>query len=214
MQTQSPIQISLSNQSRVYKVFGENEKLTIAEVVLRVNGEPEPSEKLSERTIRRAIDGLVKSGFLKTYGKQNNATLYGLLSASYTDSQQRLINFNGELLGVGEFLKTITDPQGKPLQKGKTAVIDKKADHVIRKLLTFAIMSAGEPGYNTQLKEVAIQLRNALAQLEFASGVLKNFLDSPVWYEQYRDQIGRSLREVQEKDPDLFQLANDFMKGG
>jgi hypothetical protein len=211
VQQQSPTQISLSNQSAVYEKFHDHEKLTITEVTERLNDNAEPSDKLSDRTIRRAIEQLTKNGHLKTYGKRNNATLYGRLSASYTEPDQKLINFGGDLMTVGEFLHRIVDVGETPLQTKKYPVTSKRAEHDIRRRLAFVVWSAGNVGMNAQLQVIMKDLHTFLKEYEHVVNLLKNFLDSPLWYEQYRDKIGLAVREMQEKEPELFELTTQYI---
>lgn len=208
--------VKLSNQSLVFEIFGDDEKLTVVEISERVNEKlktEDPNERLSASTIRRAIDSLVQSNFLRTYGRQNNATLYGKLSAAFSEPDQKLINFGGELLSVEDFLRLTSDPSAKPLQL-KFPVVSEQREHDIRRRLAFVIMSAGNLGYNDRLKHVEKELSNLQREFEYIANLLQGFLDGPVWYQQYRDRIGQSVRKVQEKDPDLFQLATEYMKGG
>jgi len=211
VQQQSPTQISLSNQSVVYEKFEDHEKLTITEITQRVNKDAGPSEKLSDRTIRRAIDALAKNGHLKTYGKRHNAMLYGKISASYTEANQKLISFGGDLLSVGEFLHLIVDADEKPLQTNKYTVTNRKAEHDIRRRLALVVFSAGNVGMNAQLQVTMRDLHHLLKEYEHVANLLKNFLDGPLWYEQYRDQIALALRQMQEEEPELYALTSQYI---
>jgi DNA-binding Lrp family transcriptional regulator len=210
----TPVQVGLSNQSVVYEAFGENEKLTITELSDRLNENSTPETKVSDRTIRRSIDSLVKSGFLKPYGKQNNAMLYGKLSASFAETDEKLINFGGQLLTVEEFLREIVEPSNSPLQKTKLQIVSKEMEHEIRRRLAWAIATAGEPGMQEPLKKVSNELHKIMGEVAFVHDLLQSFLDSPVWYEQYRDKIAYGLRRLQENDPDLYQLTAEYVRGG
>lgn len=210
----SPIVTGLANRSRVFEAFGEGEKLTINEVVERLNEEATPENKLSARTVRRSIENLVETGFLKLYGKQNNAMVYGKLSASFVDVDEKIIPFGGQLVSIEDFLKMVVDPDSSPLQKSKVRVISNEVEHHIRRRLAFVIMSAGNPGMRDRLHKVQRELDNVLNELNYAAGILQGFINTPVWYEQYRDKIAPGLRKVQETDPDLFQLSAEYVKGG
>lgn len=211
---QKPVTVALSNQSKVFEAFGENEKLTITEVVARLNENVKPHEQLSDRTIRRSIEALVKSGFLKPYGKANNAMTYGKLSASFVDTNEKLINFNGELVSIEDFLRLMVDPDSKPLQRGKNPILSDEVNHTIRRRLAGVVISAGNAGMHEYLQKVQRELFNVLADLNYTTGVLQAFMDSPVWYEQYRDKMAYGMRRVQENDADLIQLAYEYMNGG
>lgn len=208
---------ALSNRSLVFEAFAENEKLTTPEVTQRVNEIAKKRDRLplSERTVRRSIEALVELGSLKVHGRQNNAVLYGKLSASFADEKERLINLSGELLSVEDFLKLVVAPDAHPLQKNpKLAVTSQDIEHHIRRRLAFVIWSAGNPGLNSQLDVVMRELHNVLKEYQHAANLIQTFLNSPVWYEQYRDKIGTAMRKVQEKNPDLFDLTDAYVKGG
>lgn len=203
--------IKLTNQSLTFQVFGENEKLTISEITARVNERLEGHAKLSDQTIRRAITSLSKSGLIKPFGKTNNAQTYGRLSAAMTvDEGERLIPFGGELLTVSDFVKLMADPEGEPFTL-KAPLISDENQTKLRKLMLYTIITSSSPGYGEELKKAAKQIHNVIAGLEFAADALRAFVDSPVWYEQYRDRIAYALRRLQEEDPKLFELAKDYL---
>src|SRR5947207_350882 len=117
----TPAQTALSNQSLTFEVFDDGEKLTIAEVAERVNLKLKASNQtsLSDRTIRRAMQSLIRSGFIKEFGRQNNAMLYGKVSTSWADSSDdpnanKLIPLAGKLVSVTEFLELVADEQANP----------------------------------------------------------------------------------------------------
>lgn len=206
--------VKLSNQSLVFEVFGDDEKLTISEVMVRINSKAaeDPTLRLSDQTVRKAIRSLMSSGLLRQYGKTHNAMTYGKLSANFADPEsQRLVPFAGEMTNVEEFLRLMTDVETRPL-KLKTNLLAEKSQHNIRRLMVFAILSAGEPGNSDRLKQVNEQLHNAIGEFEWLANSLRSFVDSPVWYEQYRDRIALAVRETQKKDPELIQLAIDYMR--
>lgn len=213
--------VKLSNQSLVFEVFTDEDKLTVVEITERVNEKLKQANqhdddeftRLSESTVRRALDNLVKTNFLRTYGRLNNAMLYGKISAAYADPEQKLITFAGELITVEDFLTRVISPEEKPLQL-KSSVLSRGREHDIRRRLAFVIMSAGELGLNERLAEVEVELKDIQAEFEYVANLLRTFLDSPVWYQQHRDRIGNNVREVQKKNPELLQLAFEYIKGG
>jgi hypothetical protein len=42
--------------------------------------------------------------------------------------------------------------------------------------------------------------------------VMRSFLDSPVWFAQYRDKIAAQIRQLQKDDIELFKLGVDYIK--
>lgn len=204
--------IKLANQSLVFEVFGEDEKLTIAEITGRVNERLEGHEKLSDQTVRRAIKDLCTSGLLKPFGKSHNAQTYGKLSASFSAPEdEKLIPFAGEMVSVQEFMQVMTDPDLRPLTL-KVPLIGDKRQHAIRRMMLYPIIMAHTSGIGDNLKSVSAQLYDVIDELEFTLNSLRNFVNSPIWYEQYRDRMARSLRFVMEKDPELFQLAVNYVR--
>jgi hypothetical protein len=203
--------IKLGNQSRVFEAFGPEEKLTIAELTARVNERLEGHEKLSDQTIRRAVASLTRSGLIKPFGKNNNAQTYGKLSAAMTaDEGEKLIPFGGELLNVGDFVKLMASPEVQPFTL-KLPLLDDTIATMLRKVMLHVVITAPSPGYNEELKKHAKRIHNVIAGLEFATQALRSFIDSPVWYEQYRDRIAYALRRLQQEDPELYQLAQDYL---
>jgi hypothetical protein len=208
--------IKLTNQSLVFESFGEDEKLTIAELTHRVNTKLPDVKRLSEQTVRRAVNDLVQMGHLKPYGKSYNAQTFGKLSAATSNGDTPIIPYAGSSDGmstVEEFLRVMTDPDLRPL-KLKRNLIGEKQQHAIRRLMVFAILSAAESGHDETLKSANENLNEVLVDLQFAIDTIKSFVDSPIWYPQYRDRIAYAVRRVQEKDAELFQLAQDYVKGG
>jgi hypothetical protein len=112
---------------------------------------------------------------------------------------------------VGEFVKLMSDPDLRPLKKSIN-LLSEKSQHGIRRMMLFAILSAGEAGNSEALKNVNTQLHTAIQDLEFALTQLRGFVDSAVWFEDYRDKIGLAVRELTKEDPELFKLAVEYMR--
>jgi hypothetical protein len=209
----TPAQVSLSNQSSVFEAFGDDEKLTITEATNKVN--TKLTTPLSEQTVRRAIKALIQSGFLIEQGRRENAMLYGKLSASFARTKQGegLVPLAGTLMPVEDFVKLMVIPGQKPLQLKKNILAD-PSQIAIRKMLTFVILNGPEPGMEGAVKTVSGNLYELLAEVEHLRSIVKGFIDSPVWFSQYQDRIGYEIRKMQENDPGLYQLAQDFIRGG
>jgi hypothetical protein len=210
-------QLGLENQSFVFGLFGDGQKLTVNDVYeMAREAKTKAGERpLNERTIRRALDGLQKAGFIITVGRQNNAILYGKQGTSAFEQAEgaELIPLAGELVSVEKFMRMFADPSLEPFKvKRDTLAVD--AEQHMRQMLLFAIISSGSVGLDDKLKQASKLLHSYLAEVEYIQKVLKTFIDSPVWYEQYRDRIAYEVRRVQEKDPALYQLAIDAIKGG
>lgn len=204
--------VKLTNQSLVFEVFGDDEKLTIREIAYRVNENLPREGKISEQTIRRAVTDLTNIGQLKAFGKVENAQTYGKLSASFTGkADDQLIPFGGNLISVEEFLKLLSDPELRPLKK-QTNLLAEKSQHGIRRMMLFAILSAGEAGNDDALKKVNEQLHNAIGELQFALTAIEGFVNSAVWFPIYRDKIALAVREVVKNDPELYKLAMEYMR--
>jgi DNA-binding Lrp family transcriptional regulator len=204
--------VKLSNQSLTLEAIAENEKLTISEITARVNEKLDGPNKLSEQTVRRGVKALCESGLLKPFGRVNNAQTFGKLSAAMTaDEGEKLIPFGGELITIADFIKLMADPEQKPFTL-KVPLLSDEIQLALRKMLVWTVLTSESPGYNEELKKQVRRLQNTIDGLEFAADALRGFVNSPVWYSQYRDRIGYAIRRLQEKDPELYQLAEDFVK--
>ncbi|GHF92421.1 hypothetical protein [Streptomyces griseosporeus] len=218
----TPSQIALSNQSLVFEMFDESEKLTIREATDRVNVKLRELQQptLSEQTVRRAITGLVKSGFLREYGKQHNAMLYGRLSASWAASEegQPLVPLAGNLVSVPDFLRLMVDEEAEPYPfivkvKPENWAITDEFQRKLRKRMAHVILNTS-PGYSDALETQRNFLNNHITELRHMIQVMESFLDSPIWYAQYRDRMAYEVRRTQEKNPELFKLAVEYVTGG
>lgn len=208
--------MKMTNQSLVYEAFDDEEKLTISEATLKINKQIEESyRRVSEQTVRRAINELVGLGHLKPFGKNGLAMTYGKLSTEMTagNGEQELIPFSGSMTTVETFLQIMVDPNGQPF-KLKVPILSEGISHAVRRTMVYVVLSSSEVGNTDALKVANQRLNNLINELRYILGNLEAFVDSPVWYEQYRDQMGYALRRLQEKDPDLFQLAMDYKNGG
>lgn len=210
--------IKLANQSTVFECFGDNEKLAVSEIVARVNANQVDENgraklALGERTVRRALMDLEAKGFIRVYGRANNAVLYGKLSAAFadTDQNEKLIPYAGTLKSVGEYLELFADPEATPLVR-KVNLLSRKAEHDIRKRMTYAVLMAGEPGVADQISRTQGDLTLLLNEVEFLYKVLQGFVNSPIWFEQYRDRMAYAIRDMQKKNPELFKLAVDYIQ--
>lgn len=208
-------QLGVENQSKVFAVFDEDTKLTVKDVHDRVNAkarEIQASDQLTERTVRRAIDALVSNGFLIPHGKIDNAVLYAKRSTSMTDEETGLIPFAGDLITVESFLSIMSNLESDPF-KVKLSTLSVDAVLTLRRQMLFAIISSGEPGHTDQLKKVAKNLQILANELKHAHDIVKGLLDSPIWYDQYRDPIGYQVRQVQKRDPELYDTVTSLVKG-
>lgn len=205
--------IKLANQSLVYEAFADNEKLTISELTWRINETRERHERISDQTIRRAIADLVRSGHIKPYGKQNNAQTYGRLSASISADaeKEKVIPFGGDLVSIEDFVRLLCEPDSSPLSL-KVPLLGEEAQHSIRRTMVHVILTSGEVGTDDALKKSNRRLHNVIAELEYVLNTLQTFVNSPIWYPQYRERIAFALRRMQEKDAELFQLAEDYVR--
>lgn len=202
----------LTNQGFVFDAFGEGDKLTISEIANRVNEVLPDHEKIHERTIRRTVESMVKLGFMSKFTKSGNATVYGRISTALTanDLSDEVVPLGDNLVTVEKFLRAIADPNARPLKRSQN-ILAEKSQHVIRRLMVFTILSAGESGHDPNLQQASNSLHAAIAELNYVQKMLKAFVDSPIWYPHYRDKLAAEVREVQRKDPELFQLAQDYM---
>jgi hypothetical protein len=205
-------QLGLENQSLVFSVFEDGVKLTVNDVVEAVNSKlaQKGQPNLHERTVRRAIDALEKKAFIQSVGRQQTAILYAKQGTEITEDAA-LIPLPGELVSVEKFLRLFAENE-EPFRL-KVPTLTQSASLHLRQQLLFAIISAGHPGYSEALKHASKNLRGYLREIEHIQAVLKTFLDSPVWYEQYRDKIGYNVRRAEQSDAELIQLCRDIIQG-
>lgn len=208
-------QLGVENQSFIYGLFADDTKYTVRDIyeLARVAKQTENERPLNERTIRRAIDALAKGAFIIEAGRKENAVLYSKRSTRMTDDSQGLIPFAGELVSVEHFIELMVSPDLSPF-KVKVEVANDEIKAIMRKQLAYAIITSGEAGHNDQLKKVMGNLEKIRAEFDHAAKALEGLLSSPIWYDQYRDGIGYQVRNMQKNNPELFQLAVDFIKGG
>lgn len=213
----SRTQMGIENQSFIFSLFKDGMKMTVSDVYemardVRVQANETP---LQERTVRRCLNSLEKAGFIVTAGKQNNSMLYAKQGTSAFEQAAgaNLIPFAGDIVSVEKFLRSFADPTIHPF-KLKRNILSTDVEKLFNQWLLFAIISAGNVGLDEQLKQAAKGLQLYLNEVEHIQKLLSLFIDSPVWFEQYRDRIAYEVRRVQEKDADLYQLAIDVIKGG
>lgn len=180
-------------------------------------------EGISNRTVRRSLDALVKTGCVRQLGRQNNAILFECVSPEMsvrhmkepTADKPIPIGNGSDYVSVADFIAAMVDPESQPFRgDSEVNVISAKVSAQIQRMMTFVIMSSGEAGYDDQMATVRgnlIKIRNSLA---FIVSCLDAFEKSGVWYTQVRGRMAFSVRELQREMPDLFALARDFMKGG
>lgn len=209
--------MALSNQSLVYDILKDGSKLTVTEVHLAVSviQKAKGQHPMNERTIRRCLQTLTDEGHLKEFGRTpTNATLYGRVDVGI-EASHTLVNFGGNLVNVKTFAQLMTDPDGHPFTLNpKAQIISTEMEAKLRSILLYVAISAGSSGQEEKLKTTIDALGKLLNEAEHLVSVLKNFIDSPIWYEHYRDAIAVGVRDLQKEDPELFQLAIDVIKGG
>lgn len=212
MQITGNQKLKLANQSLAFGAFRDNEKLSVLEITERVNETLGPDEKLSERTIRRAVNELVSKKLLARYARERNAHVFGV-TASFAPSSigSELIPLKDGLASVEDFVRAIADPAGRPLKR-KQNLLAEKTQHAIRRLMLAAVFSAGESGHDSNLKQISATLYEAVDELKYVQKFIEAFLSSPIWYSQYRDGVALEIRELQRNNPELFQLAQEYMK--
>ena len=208
--------LGVENEGIVFSVFEDDTKLTVSDVyeLVRAKKKLDGEPPLHDRTIRRALASLEKSGFIITAGKQNNSVLYAKQGTSFSSDPngQQIIPLAGNLVTVTEFLRLFADLEVNPF-KVKANVVSDRAALDIRRLMLFVVLTADSPGYNNQLKKVNRDLHAVLGEFEHAANTLRNFLNSPVWYEQYRERIAREVRQTDQTSPEIVKTARAVLTG-
>lgn len=198
----------MTNDSRVYEVINKARRpMTISEISAQL-------PDIVEKTVRRAIESLKRNGFVIEAGRDNNAKLYAIAGAT-TNVGDRLVPFGNDVITVEAFVRLLASPDQNPFgSRLKTDPLSEKLQQILRQRMLFAVMSAGEQGFNAQLLTVQEALFKVVDEMERLTGIVKVFTNSPVWYEHYRDPIALEVRELQKSDPELWKLAWDFVKSG
>lgn len=207
--------LSVENQQRVFKTFEEDVKLTVGDAVELVRKQtPEGERPLNERTIRRAINSLVINGFLVEAGRtKSGATLYSKQSTKLSDDTN-IVPFGGQLVSVEHFFRLLTDDNDPFKLKMRTDVLTPEIVMALRKMFVFVVMSSSNPGMSDALQKQNKNLHAVANELRHALNLIDGLLDSPIWFEQYRERMGYLIRRTQQNNPELYQLAVDVIKGG
>lgn len=171
---------------------------------------------VTERTVRRSVDRLIGEGFLTVAGKDGKTILYAAKSAMFVpdmDTAQKLLPFNGATLSVSDFLELLVNPESDPFAMDlKLQVLDVEFVEWLRKRFIYAVITAGDSGYNAQLMRQRESLMKLRAEIQRLADNLDKFVNSPVWYDHYRDRIAFNRREVEQSNPDLVQMARDYLQ--
>lgn len=207
--TVAPMRARMTNDSRVYEVMRKSHRpMTVSEISREL-------PDIVEKTVRRAIESLRKNGFVVDAGRDNNSKLYMVAGMSGGNAGDKLVPFGNEVMTVEAFIKLIASPDSNPFgSRLKTEPLSEKLQQILRQRMLFAVMSAGEGGFNSQLETVQEALTKVVEEMERLTEMVRVFTNSPVWYDHYRDPIALEVRELQKKDPELWKLAWDFVKSG
>lgn len=205
----------LQNEQRVFNVLREKQiKLSIAEIASKLDGE------ITERTVRRCISALVEKGMVKKYGRTTSGVQYALADksmyeseTSFSDEELKLIAFAGTMQTVTEFLEMMVAPDQNPLAlKNVAPVVRTSVATGIRRAMAGVVLTASSAGQDEFLKATRVSLQAVEDELRFLLKVVSEFNNSAVWYDQYRDTIAYQLRLMHKNNPELFQLAMDFVR--
>jgi len=171
--------------------------------------------EISERTVRRAVASLVKNGFVVETGRAagSSSVLYSVTESASTETG-KLIPLESGFVTVEDFMRVMSSMTTDPFRSNtKTEVFSEKIKMAIRKRMLFVIITASEPGFKGQLNTVQESLIRIEEEMERMLNLLRNFNNSPVWFDQFRDQMALGVREAQKNDAELYQLCQDIVKG-
>lgn len=205
----APMRTRMTNDARVFKVMSDARRpMTIAELSREL-------PDIVEKTVRRAVDSLRRNGFIIEAGRDNNSKLYAIAGMMGSNAGDRLIPMGNDVITVADFVKLMAGMEQKPFAtRLKTELLSDAFQQIMRQRMLFTIVSAGEAGYNSQLLTVQEALVKVVEEMERLTNMMRSFVNSSVWYEHYRDPIAQAMRDLQKKDPELWQLAWDFVKSG
>jgi hypothetical protein len=170
---------------------------------------------MSERTVRRSLNVLITRGLVKPYGQDGNARVFGKVSLNFNGnpSEAELLNVGGNLVTVETFLRMFADPESTPLQK-RVPTLSEDVEHKIRRIMLYVVLTSNDAGMGDSLKKQNTNLHRVIEELDYLRDLLVNFVNSPVWFEHYRDSVALALRKTRETNPELVQLAVEYAKGG
>lgn len=199
----------MRNDAKVYAVLqGARRPMTIAEISQQI-------PDVVEKTIRRAVKSLLSTSHIVEAGRDNNAKLYALVGNAGTGNDDKLIPLGNGMVTVEQFVRVMADPKGNPFgSRLKIDPLSEEFENILRTRMLYAIVTSGDPGYRNQLDKVQEMLLRAAGEMERLTGIVRNFANSPVWYDQYRDAIALAMRELEKTDPELCALTRDFVKSG
>lgn len=170
----------------------------------------------SEQTIRRSINRLMKIRSVQLAGNDGPTKFYAPLGTdmrAMNSPNPKVIPYAGGLITVEEFLTLMLDMDVDPFKPNlKKEIFEIEFLHWLRKRFVYSVITAGDSGYDEQLKNIQVQLSKVHRELDRIVGIIGAWTEAPIWYDQYRDQIAFQTREVQKENPDLIQLAHDYIQ--
>lgn len=201
--------VKLMNESSVYNALRElGQPATVATL-------SQSMPNITEKTVRRALKVLRTNGFVVESGKtENGSYLYQCSDAlpSWGEGNEKRIPLGGKFVSVKDFIEVMASTEINPFGANlKTELFTDAIAEWLRRRMLFVVMSSGEAGFDSHVGSVREQMLKVQGELERLTKVVTAFTASAVWYNQYRDGIAYDARRMQETEPDLFQLAWDFI---
>jgi hypothetical protein len=156
----------------------------------------------------------MKTGHVIPSGKDaKGGVLYTVKSSVIVNPNSKLVPFNGAHMNVEDFLRLMVDPNVDPFKpRVKLDIWEADFIHWLRRRFMFPIMTAGDSGFDQQLHNTRESLIKIRAEAERFVATLDQFIESPVWYDHYRDSLALERRNVEKTNPELVKLVMDYMQ--
>ena len=169
---------------------------------------------VAERTVRRSVQRLQRTGHVVPTGKDGATILYGVKDAQFANTtEQRMIPFAGQQYSIEDFLALMVNPSVDPFKpRIKLEMWDADFIHWLRRRMAIPIITAGDNGFDQQLMQTQEGFIKVKAEVERMLVILDGFINSPVWYEHFRDRLAFERREVEKENPELIKLTMDYIQ--
>lgn len=183
--------------------------------VAQLHSLPELAE-LSEQTIRRSINRLMKTNAIQLAGNDGPRKFYAPLGTDMRamgNPNPKVIPYAGELMSVVDFLKLMLDSETDPFKPDVNLdIFEAEFLHWLRRRFITPVITAGDLGYTEQIARTRANVTKIAVELERIASVIDAWSKAPIWFEQYRDQIAFQNREAMKENAELYQLAWDYVK--
>lgn len=205
----------MSTDSIVFRILDE---LSHPMSIKEINAHPAAYD-LTEQTIRRSINRMMSQKIVQLAGNSGPTKLYARIGTdmrALNTSNPKVIPFAGTMVSVKEFLTLMTDQELDPFKSSLAKeVLDADMVAWIRKRFLFTVITAGDSGFDEQLQNTLANLTKVHQEMDRITSTIRAWIDSSIWYAQYRDLIAAQIREMMkegEESAELYKLAYAYIQ--